>query len=68
MVVTLFCDWLGCVRAARNSFEWDRDQTQFPEQMKHAAQKFGLVSRLESFNLELLNLCIVTVATLASLV
>ena len=45
-MVTLFCDWLVSVRAAGNRIEWERDQTQFSEQMKHTAQKFGLVSRL----------------------
>ena len=35
---TLFCDWLICVRVSGNRFEWDTSQTQFSEQMKHAAQ------------------------------
>ena len=43
--VTPFCDWLGCVKAAGNRFEWEGDQTHFSRKIKHTAQKFRLVSR-----------------------
>ena len=37
--VSLFCDWLICVRVSGNRFEWESGQTQSSEQMKHAAQR-----------------------------
>ena len=33
--MTLFCDWLSCVRTAENRFEWETRQTQFSGQIKH---------------------------------
>ena len=39
--VALLCDWLSCVRAAGNRFEWETVQTQSHVQTESEAQRFG---------------------------